>query len=97
MSIFKGKEVRLLKARVDNNERRLMQLECEHTTQYFKDYRQNESDPWYGGEVICGDCGKLIKQFSDEVEFLKAKHEIMKDVIAKDLIRIAEIEKRGKP
>jgi len=93
MSIFKGKEVRSLKARVDNNERRLMQLECEHTTQYFKDYRQNESDPWYGGEVICGDCGKLIKQFHDEFEFLKAKHEIMQGIIEKEKRRIVELEK----
>jgi len=93
MSIFKGKEVRSLKARVDNNERRLMQMECEHTRQYFKDYRKDKSDPWQGGCVMCRDCGKLIKQFHDEVEFLKAKHEIMQDIIEKDKKRIAEIEK----
>jgi len=93
MSIFKGKEVRSLKARVDNNERRLMQMECEHTTQYFKDYRQDESDPWQGGCVMCGDCGKLIKRFYDEVEFLKAKHVIMQGIIEKEKRRIVELEK----
>lgn len=96
MSIFKGKEVRLLKARVDNNERRLMQM-CKHTEQRFIDYRRDKSDPWYGGRVICGDCDEVIREFINEAEFLKAKHKIMKSIIERDKERIAELEKdRGK-
>lgn len=97
MSIFKGKEVRLLKARVDNNNRRLTEMECKHIEKAFYDYRQDRKMPWYGGNTICRNCGKMIREFSDETEFLKAKHEIMKDIIERDKKRIAELEKdRGK-
>ncbi len=93
MSIFKGEEVRLLKARVDENERRLMQM-CKHTEQRFIDYRRDKSDPWYGGRVICGDCDEIIREFINEAEFLKAKHKIMREIIKSDAARIAEPEKR---
>ena len=70
MSIFKGKEIRLLKARVNNNEERLTRLECKHPEQCFMDYRRNKNDPWCGGHIECTNCGKLIKQLTNEIEFL---------------------------
>ena len=69
MSVFKGKEVRLLKARVDNNERRLTEMECKHTERYFMDHRRDKSDPWDGGQVICGDCKKLINNIVMKLNF----------------------------
>ena len=93
MSIFKGKEIRLLMKRVDNNERRLKQLECEHTEIAFEDYQQSKSYPWCGADMRCTDCGKLIRHFDNINEFLKAKHEIMDKIIAEDLVRIGEIKK----
>jgi len=38
MSIFKGKEIRLLKANVEHNQERLMRLECDHTEVCYYDY-----------------------------------------------------------
>jgi len=89
MSIFKGKQIRLLKAKVDCLEKQMKQVKCEHEDVMFSPWDSHYSM----GYIKCRSCDKMLKEFRDESEFLKAKNEIMQGIIEKDKKRIAEIEK----
>ena len=104
MSIFKGKEIRLLRESINerfkDNEERLKQLECEHHHEKkfqeekgYQIYNSNAIIVWQRGQLKCAECGKMLMRFDNEIEYLEAKNEAMKAKIAKDTMRIVELRK----